>query len=105
MLRPIPAEPRRILIVRLGALGDVARVLPMLNGLRTRFPAAEIDWVVQAKAADLLYRDYPASHRELPAHQPVRLTPERPLRGRAAGEAVAQTPRMVRRSLGSGSAA
>ena len=50
----MPAEPRRILIVRLGALGDVARVLPMLNGLRTRFPAAEIDWVVQSKAADLL---------------------------------------------------
>ncbi len=54
MLRPMPAEPRRILIVRLGALGDVARVLPMLNGLRQRFPAAEIDWVVQSKAADLL---------------------------------------------------
>ena len=32
----------------------MARVLPMLNGLRTRFPAAEIDWVVQSKAADLL---------------------------------------------------
>lgn len=54
MLRSLPAEPRRILIVRLGALGDVARVLPMLNGLRKRFPAAEIDWVVQSKAADLL---------------------------------------------------
>jgi heptosyltransferase I len=54
MLRSMPAEPRRILIVRLGALGDVARVLPMLNGLRKRFPAAEIDWVVQSKAADLL---------------------------------------------------
>jgi ADP-heptose:LPS heptosyltransferase len=54
MLRSMPAEPRRILIVRLGALGDVARVLPMLNGLRKRFPAAEIDWVVQTKAADLL---------------------------------------------------
>ena len=54
MLRSMPDQPRRILIVRLGALGDVARVLPMLNGLRQRFPAAEIDWVVQAKAADLL---------------------------------------------------
>jgi heptosyltransferase-1 len=54
MLRPIPSAPRRILIVRLGAIGDVARVLPMLAGLRRRFPAAEIDWVVQSKAADLL---------------------------------------------------
>ncbi|HET9333774.1 MAG TPA: glycosyltransferase family 9 protein [Gemmatimonadota bacterium] len=54
MIRPMPAEPRRILIVRLGAIGDVARVLPMLAGLKLRFPDAEIDWVVQSKAADLL---------------------------------------------------
>ena len=54
MIRPMPAEPRRILIVRLGAIGDVARVLPMLAGLKRRFPGAEIDWVVQSKAADLL---------------------------------------------------
>lgn len=54
MIRPMPAEPRRILIVRLGAIGDVARVLPMLAGLKRRFPDAEIDWVVQSKAADLL---------------------------------------------------
>ncbi|MBW3660417.1 MAG: glycosyltransferase family 9 protein [Gemmatimonadetes bacterium] len=54
MLRSIPAEPRRILVVRLGSLGDVARVLPMLAGLRARFPSAEIDWVVQKRAVDLL---------------------------------------------------
>ena len=54
MIRPMPSEPRRILIVRLGAIGDVARVLPMLAGLERRFPDAEIDWVVQSKAADLL---------------------------------------------------
>lgn len=50
----MPSEPRRILVVRLGAIGDVARVLPMLAGLKARFPGAEIDWVVQEKAADLL---------------------------------------------------
>ncbi|HJU86169.1 MAG TPA: glycosyltransferase family 9 protein, partial [Gemmatimonadota bacterium] len=54
MIRPMPSAPRRILIVRLGAIGDVARVLPMLAGLRRRFPEAEIDWVVQSKAAALL---------------------------------------------------
>ncbi|HUP18579.1 MAG TPA: glycosyltransferase family 9 protein [Gemmatimonadota bacterium] len=54
MLRPIPSEPRRILIVRLGSLGDVARVLPALAGLKARFPEADIDWVVQKKAAALL---------------------------------------------------
>jgi lipopolysaccharide heptosyltransferase I len=60
MIRPMPSEPRRILIVRLGAIGDVARVMPMLAGLRRRFPDAEIDWVVQSKAADLL-----AGHPEI----------------------------------------
>ena len=54
MIRFLPSEPRRILIVRLGAIGDVARVLPMLAGLKARFPEAEVDWVVQSKAADLL---------------------------------------------------
>lgn len=54
VIRELPKTPDRILIVRLGALGDVARVLPMLNGLRIAFPKAEIDWIVQSKAADLL---------------------------------------------------
>lgn len=62
MIRPMPSEPRRILIVRLGAIGDVARVLPMLAGLKRRFPDAEIDWVVQSKAADLL-RGHPEISR------------------------------------------
>ena len=52
----------RILIIKLGAIGDVARVLPMLAGLRRRFPDAEIDWVVQSKAADLL-RGHPGITR------------------------------------------
>lgn len=58
MLRFAAAEPDRLLIVRLGSIGDVARVLPMLHGLRLRFPDAEIDWVVQKRAADLL-EDHP----------------------------------------------
>lgn len=62
MLRSLPSEPRRILIVRLGSLGDVARVLPMLAGLRARFPAAEIDWIVQQKAVSLLM-DHPQIDR------------------------------------------
>lgn len=60
--RPLPIDPRRILVVRLGSLGDVARVLPMLAGLRARFPGAEIDWVVQTKAVDLLV-DHPQIDR------------------------------------------
>ncbi|MCC6145764.1 MAG: glycosyltransferase family 9 protein [Candidatus Hydrogenedentes bacterium] len=41
----------RILIVRLSAIGDVVRVLPAAQCLRAAFPIAQIDWVVESKAA------------------------------------------------------
>jgi lipopolysaccharide heptosyltransferase I len=41
-------NPRRILIIRPSALGDVARTVPVLASLRARYPNAEIDWLVQA---------------------------------------------------------
>lgn len=46
--------PRRILLVRLGAIGDCVRVLPSLALLREAFPAAEIGWAVGSLAAPLL---------------------------------------------------
>lgn len=55
MLNGIP----RILIVRLSAIGDVVRVLPALHCLRDALPDAQIDWVVEAKAADVL-KGHPA---------------------------------------------
>lgn len=45
---------RRVLIVRLSALGDVVHVLPCLAALRAAWPAAHIGWVVEDKAASLL---------------------------------------------------
>lgn len=39
----------RVLIVRLGALGDLVHALPAVAALRETFPAAEIDWVVEKK--------------------------------------------------------
>ncbi len=51
---PLPGRPPRFLIVRLSALGDVLHALPVLSGLRARFPKARIDWVVEDRAADLL---------------------------------------------------
>ena len=46
---------KRILIVRLSALGDIVHALPVLNALRTAFPAAEVDWLVEeAYAATLV---------------------------------------------------
>ena len=44
----------RILIVRLGALGDVVHAIPVAAALRRAFPAARIDWLVNAKHRDIL---------------------------------------------------
>jgi ADP-heptose:LPS heptosyltransferase len=49
LLRPPPA--RRILVIRLGALGDVIRTRFALAGLRALYPQARIDWLVEDRAA------------------------------------------------------
>ena len=47
-------EPKRILIVRFSAVGDVVHGLPLAVALRTRFPHAEIAWLIEDKPAALL---------------------------------------------------
>jgi ADP-heptose:LPS heptosyltransferase len=49
---PPPAD--RILVVRLGALGDVARTLPAASLLRAAYPGAHLAWLVEPGAASLL---------------------------------------------------
>ncbi len=44
----------RILIVRLGALGDIVHAIPVAAALRKAFPAARIDWLVSAKHREIL---------------------------------------------------
>jgi len=44
----------RILIVRLGSLGDVVHAIPVAAALRRAFPAARIDWLVGAKHREML---------------------------------------------------
>ncbi|MCI0356635.1 MAG: glycosyltransferase family 9 protein [Acidobacteria bacterium] len=44
----------RILIVRLGAMGDVLHGLPAVAALRRAFPSAQIDWVLEPRWAELL---------------------------------------------------
>ncbi len=44
----------KILIIRLSAIGDVVRVLPAAAAIRHAFPTAQIDWVVESAAADIL---------------------------------------------------
>ena len=46
--------PGRILIVRLGAMGDVIHTLPAAADLRRRYPRARIDWAVESRWAPLL---------------------------------------------------
>ena len=45
---------QRILIVLLGAIGDVTRALPLLTRLRQAYPTAHIAWAVEPVAAALL---------------------------------------------------
>jgi lipopolysaccharide heptosyltransferase I len=49
-----PGSLERILIVRLGALGDVVHVLPALSALSETLPSASIDWVVETASSSLL---------------------------------------------------
>lgn len=63
-MKPATPSPRKILIVKLSAIGDVIQTLPMLAALRRRFPEAQIDWVVEEEAAGLL-KGYPGIDRVL----------------------------------------
>lgn len=46
--------PKRILIVKLSAIGDVLMATPVAKALRTAFPDAYIAWAVEKKSADVV---------------------------------------------------
>jgi ADP-heptose:LPS heptosyltransferase len=48
------AAPRRVLIILLGAIGDVVRALPLLGRIRRAWPAAHIAWAVEPKSQAVL---------------------------------------------------
>jgi heptosyltransferase I len=50
----------RILIVKLGAIGDVVHTLPALAALRRAMPSAHLAWVVERGGAAKLLQDNPA---------------------------------------------
>jgi heptosyltransferase I len=52
----------RILIVKLGSIGDIVHTLPALAALRQGFPDAEISWVVERNLSEIL-RDNPLLDR------------------------------------------
>lgn len=51
---PMSDNQRRILIIRLSAIGDVLRVLPALQVLKERMPNSRIAWAVEEKSKDIL---------------------------------------------------
>jgi heptosyltransferase-1 len=52
----------RILIVKLGSIGDIVHTLPALAAIRKAMPHAEISWVVESRASEIL-RDNPLLDR------------------------------------------
>jgi len=56
---PAPLTAReRVLVIRLGAVGDVLRALPALHLIRRSYPEAHLAWIVEDRALDLLV-DHP----------------------------------------------
>ena len=49
----------KILLIKLSAVGDVVHTIPVLNKLRRRYPAAQLDWLVTPGIGELL-RHHPA---------------------------------------------
>lgn len=52
----------KILIVKTSSLGDVIHCLPVINDIRTVYPNAQIDWIVEESFADIP-RLHPAIHQ------------------------------------------
>jgi lipopolysaccharide heptosyltransferase I len=52
----------RILIVKLGSIGDIVHTLPAVAAIRKAMPDAKISWVVERRAAEIL-RDNPLLDR------------------------------------------
>ena len=52
----------RILIVKLGSIGDIVHTLPALAAIRTAMPQAEISWVVERRSSEIL-KDNPILDR------------------------------------------
>jgi heptosyltransferase-1 len=65
----------RLLVVRLGAMGDILHALPAVTALRRAHPSWVIDWVVEPAWCALLTADcesaYPAPNHGLGPAQPV----------------------------------
>jgi heptosyltransferase-1 len=50
----VPAARQKILVVKPSSLGDVVHSLPFLSALKSRYPEAEVHWVIARGLEDLL---------------------------------------------------
>lgn len=50
------ADRLKILLVKLSSLGDVLHTLPVVHDIKTAFPEAQVDWVVEAAFAGVVQR-------------------------------------------------
>jgi lipopolysaccharide heptosyltransferase I len=80
----------RLLFVKLGSIGDVVHTLPALAAARRALPGAEISWVVERAAAEIL-RDNPMIENLIVADtKALRRVP-------VSGETLSATRRQLRR--------
>src|SRR5438105_15327552 len=52
--RTLTLAPERVLIVRLGSMGDIVHTLPAVATLRRAWPDSTFGWVVEERWAELL---------------------------------------------------
>ena len=57
-----------ILIVKLSSIGDVIHTLPSLSALRRLYPEADITWVIEEAASDII-KDNPCLNRTIVFHR------------------------------------
>jgi lipopolysaccharide heptosyltransferase I len=64
----LPPRPKKILLVRFSALGDVIQTLPILTMLRSAFPEAKIGWAIDAELVPVI-EGHPALDYIHPCHR------------------------------------
>ena len=45
---------KKILIIKLGALGDVVRTIPILSAIKEKYPNSEIYWLTKKDSVEIL---------------------------------------------------
>ncbi len=65
MSSPADRDFRRILLIKPSSPGDIIHALPVLHGLRKRYPSAHLAWLVATPFADLISAD-PALNEVVP---------------------------------------